>query len=116
AYVYNRQLYMDADGRRKIISLAYVSEIISSRGIKAWAERCAGGAQKGTPEESACVGEPFLQCHRCCLVNLRHVREIRKTEIVMEQGMSVPVSRRMYEAVSRAFVRYYARAEEVDEE
>ncbi len=109
-------LYMEACGRKTLIRLADGSELSSSCGIQTWAERfdadapekertpAGGGTESGA---GADCREVFVQCHRSYLVSLRHAKEIRKTEILLEQGISVPVSRRMYEKVSRAFIRYY---------
>ena len=53
------------------------------------------------------LGVAFFRCHRSYLVGLRHVQQITKTGVVMDSGEVVPLSRRRYEAVSRAFIDYY---------
>lgn len=50
----------------------------------------------------------FVKCHRCYLVNLRHVRQIRREEITMDDGSRIPVSRSAYAGVSEAFMRFYS--------
>ncbi len=49
----------------------------------------------------------FVSCHRSYIVNLRYVRSVKKTEITLDGGDTVPVSRRLYGEVCRAFARYY---------
>jgi hypothetical protein len=53
------------------------------------------------------VGSGFARCHRSYIVNLAHIRRITKTEVVMENGKAVPLSRRLYTAVNRAFIDYH---------
>lgn len=49
----------------------------------------------------------FVSCHRSYIVNLRYVRSVKRTEIVLDNGCTVPVSRRLYSEVFRAFAEYY---------
>lgn len=50
----------------------------------------------------------FVKCHRSYLVNLRHVRQVRREEIMMDDGSRIPVSRSAYMEVGGAFMRFYA--------
>lgn len=47
----------------------------------------------------------FPFCHRSYLVNIRKVSRITKTDLILEGGCTVPVSRRMYDAVNRQFIK-----------
>lgn len=49
----------------------------------------------------------FLRCHRSYIVNLRHAVSLDKTDIHLENGVLVPLSRRLYTAANRAFIDYY---------
>lgn len=49
--------------------------------------------------------DSFVQCHRSVLVNLKHISAITRTEIVMDDGTRLPVSRGAYKSVNEAFVR-----------
>lgn len=53
------------------------------------------------------TAEPFIHCHRSYAVNLKYVRTVGRTEVTLDDGNIVPVSRRIYSEVSRAFVEYY---------
>lgn len=51
--------------------------------------------------------ESFTQCHRSYLVGLRHVARLGKSGLTLDDGSAVPVSRRLFPEVSRAFVAFY---------
>lgn len=51
----------------------------------------------------------FYKCHRSYIVNIKHINEIRKYELVMDNGAVIPVSRRIYKDVNREFISYYRR-------
>lgn len=46
----------------------------------------------------------FPFCHRSYLVNIQKISKITKTDLLLEGGCSVPVSRRMYDAINRQFI------------
>lgn len=49
----------------------------------------------------------IVQNHRSYLVNLQHVSSLMQNELVMDDGVRLPVSRGSAKTVSEAFVRYY---------
>jgi DNA-binding LytR/AlgR family response regulator len=51
----------------------------------------------------------FVQCHRSYIVGLRHISSILKSEVVLEDGGRVPVSRAKYKDVNKAFINFYKR-------
>lgn len=51
----------------------------------------------------------FVKCHRSYLVNLGHVTRIEKTDVVLDNGERIPLSRRLYKQVNEAFIRFYRR-------
>lgn len=53
------------------------------------------------------LGKEFVFCHRSYLVNLRFVRSIEKSELTLDGGNRVPLSRRLYKEVNEAFIRFY---------
>ena len=55
----------------------------------------------------AILGDEFFRCHRSYLVNLRHVKKITKTDIILDSGKLIPLSRRRYNAANQAFISYY---------
>lgn len=55
------------------------------------------------------LGSDFYKCHRSYIVNLKHINSIRKYDAVMDNGVSVPVSRRIYNDFNNAFIAFYRR-------
>jgi len=55
------------------------------------------------------LGKDFIRCHRSYLVSLRHINKITKTDIVLDNGKIIPLSRRMYKEVNEAFMEYVTR-------
>ena len=51
--------------------------------------------------------EGFVATHRSYLVNLLHVERVQRTECILFDGSSIPVSRNSYKAVNEAFIRYW---------
>jgi DNA-binding LytR/AlgR family response regulator len=54
------------------------------------------------------VGDGFVRCHRSYLAGLAHISRITKSEVVLDGGGSIPLSRRLYKDVNRAFISYYS--------
>ena len=74
------------------------------------------GMEKGRMEVTDSLGEleaqlgsSFVKCHRSYLVNLNHVTRIEKTDVVLDNGERIPLSRRLYKQVNEAFIRFYRR-------
>lgn len=53
--------------------------------------------------------EGFIFSHRSYIVNLRYVRSIGKAEIALDNGASIPLSRRLYKDVNDRFIGFYTR-------
>lgn len=53
----------------------------------------------------------FVPCHRSYIVNIMHVRGIRKNELILSAGQSLPVSRSCANQVNEAFDSYYQKGE-----
>lgn len=62
-------------------------------------------------ELEALLDESFFRCHRSYLVGLRYVRQIAKADVIMDNGKLIPLSRRRYNALNEAFIRYFRGAE-----
>lgn len=54
----------------------------------------------------------FQKTHRSYIVNFTHVSSITKNEVVMDNKDKIPLSRRMYQQVNDAFIRFYAKRQE----
>lgn len=60
---------------------------------------------------SSRLTEDFIICHRSYVVNLRFIRSIGKTEICLDSGENIPISRRLYKEVNDRFIKYYTKEE-----
>lgn len=53
------------------------------------------------------LGADFVKCHRSYLVSLKHISQILKTELVMDDGTKLPLARSASSDVYRAFISYH---------
>lgn len=84
--------YCEAMGKRSCVCLSDGKTLECSSGISTLA--------KQLPEE-------FTFCHRSYIVNLRFVRSIGKTELTLDGGGIIPISRRLYKDINEKFIAYY---------
>ena len=63
----------------------------------------------GISELKKLLTDGCIFCHRSYIVNLRSVRSIGKTEVCLDGGESVPLSRRLYREVNDKFISFYAK-------
>ena len=61
-----------------------------------------GALLPGLPFDFACP-------HRCYCVNLAHLWQLGKQELILDSGAHIPVSRRRYAAFAEAFLQYARR-------
>ena len=59
------------------------------------------------------LSDDFIFCHRSYIVNLNAVRQIKKEEIVLDNGVLIPISRLKYREVNEAFISYYKGTEKL---
>ena len=55
------------------------------------------------------LGSDFVFCHRSYVANLRYIRSIGKTEIQLDSGEKLPLSRRLYKEVNDRFIKFYTK-------
>lgn len=107
--------YLEARGHYTVCHLRSGRE-------KAGMHREAAGAHRDPAEEiqlkesfnALCeklAQRPFVRCHRSYLCNIARIYRVERTEILLESGGSIPISRRMYEPVVKAFISYFRREE-----
>ena len=85
-------MYLEAFGKKTQITLKNGKEILCTCGLSAAAEK---------------LGKGFVSCHRSYVVNLGFVRSISKTDITLDNGRKIPLSRRLYDSVNKAFISFY---------
>lgn len=53
------------------------------------------------------LGEGFIRCHRSYLVGLKHIARLSRTEVILDNGKTLPLSRSAAPLVHKAFISYY---------
>lgn len=61
----------------------------------------------GIGEMEEKLGKGFIRCHRSYLVHIKHINTFTKSMALLDNGKSVPVSRRLFRQVNAAFLRYF---------
>ncbi|MHC1723294.1 MAG: LytR/AlgR family response regulator transcription factor [Aminipila sp.] len=56
--------------------------------------------------EQKLYGQHFFRCHKSYLINLQYVEKFNKTEISMDNGDTVLLSKRRYDEFSKKFLSY----------
>ncbi len=49
----------------------------------------------------------FIRTHRSYLVGVRYIQSISKTDVTLDSGRKIPLSRSNYQAVHQAFIHYF---------
>lgn len=89
----NNVLYVEADGHGSIMHTA--DEVIRLK-------ESFGNIEK----QMLPLGEA-VKCHRAYLVNLRFVSVIQNSNLILDNGENLPISRGQMKNVQREFLRYY---------
>ena len=84
-------LYLEADGHYVRIHTAKGDYVV----------------KRAFTELAAELAHGFVSSHRSYLVHLLHVERVQRTECILSDGSSIPVSRNSYKAVNEAFIRYW---------
>ena len=50
--------------------------------------------------------EYFIRCHRSYIVNVKHIKSIKKDNVLLENGVEIPISRGKYKEVNDTFINY----------
>ena len=65
----------------------------------------------GIGELKKLLTDDHIFCHRSYIVYLRYVRSIGKNEIGLDDGGTIPLSRRLYKDVNDKFISFYTNAD-----
>lgn len=49
----------------------------------------------------------LFACHRSFAVNICHIKSITKTDLILDNGQQIPVSRRLHKDTCEAFTKYF---------
>lgn len=83
-----------------VASQGHYVELSYGRKKESW--KAAFGEIQSVFEENG-----FVLCRRGVVVNLKRILRIGRTECVLENGETIPISRSQYKNVNEAFIRYY---------
>ena len=53
------------------------------------------------------LGDVFIRCHRSYLVGIKNIARLSKTEVILDNGKALPLSRTAAPLVHKAFISYY---------
>lgn len=53
------------------------------------------------------LDESFYRIHRSYIVNLRFVKRISRAEVILKDGTALPLSRKLYDGLNQAVIRYF---------
>ena len=102
-----RYIFLTVDGEERLIP---VCEILY---VEAFAHSAVLVLTEGEAETrdsiselETLLGKDFIRCHRSYLVNLSRIRRITRTDVILEDDVYVPLSRRLYHEVNRVFIQY----------
>lgn len=56
--------------------------------------------------EEKLSNDSFFRCHRSFLINLEYVASFEKSEIILENGEKIPISKRKFEEFSKVFLNF----------
>jgi len=96
------QLRVPAEEIVYIESFAHFTEVVTTKRVFR--------AKLPIRELEGQLGENFSRCHRSYIVGLKYVDKITKTDVVLDNGKQIPLSRRLYGEVNRALIRYFTGA------
>lgn len=87
------------------------SDIMS---IEVFAHSCIVRTTKNTYEVKSSIselekalGESFIRCHRSYIVGIKYIKSISKTDVILDNGIKLPLSRSNRNLVNQAFIRYF---------
>ena len=60
-------------------------------------------------EELVQKGSRFFKLHRSYLVSIPYIRRITKKEVMLENGVMLPIARGKWEELNRKYLEYYRR-------
>ena len=103
-----RVLLLPVDGetlRLRVSSIAYAEAAAHS--VMIATENGVLSVKKSFSEVESLLGEGFVRCHRSYVVNLKHIARLSRTEVILDDGQALPLSRSAAVSVHKAFISYY---------
>lgn len=93
--------YIEARGHGSIMEVYVNTEKEAPRQIEM--------AKSITEMEKQLSDYGFVRCHRSYLCRVGRIRQIGRTNLTLDSGSMIPVSRRLYAMINRAFIEHFRR-------
>lgn len=104
-----RMLLLPVGGEMLRIPVARVQYVEAfSHTVAIETERESMQIKMSISEVEKLLGEGFIRCHRSYLVGLKHIARLSRTEVILDNGKALPLSRGAAPLVHQAFISYYA--------
>ena len=101
-------IFLQKDGETMVVPIKDIFY------VEVFSHVCVLNGKEITFEEKIPIGEleeqlgkAFIRTHRSYLVNVGRIRRISKTFVTMEDGSEIPLSRRKYAEVNKAFIQFF---------
>jgi len=59
--------------------------------------------------EQELPSDKFFRCHRSFIVNMHYVNTVKKTELLLDNGIYIPVSKSRWDGINKTFLNYYTK-------
>lgn len=103
-----RVLLLPMDGEMLRLPIGQVQYVEAfSHTVVIETERDTMQIKMSISEVEKLLGEGFIRCHRSYLVGLKHIARLSKTEVILDSGKALPLSRGAAPTVHKAFISYY---------
>jgi DNA-binding LytR/AlgR family response regulator len=103
-----RTILLKAEGESVCIpmgSIMYIESFAHAVEITTIKEKIKAGMSISDLEKK--LGDGFVRCHRSYIVGLKYIKRIRQNEVILDNDISIPLSRRVCTKVNQAFIRFF---------
>jgi DNA-binding LytR/AlgR family response regulator len=63
--------------------------------------------KSGISDIEKLLGDEFIRCHRSYIIGLKYIKRISKTDVTLDTGAKIPLSRSNRSDVNQAFIRFF---------
>ena len=102
-----KELCLSSSGVLVCIPLCEIRYLEVRRNYVTVYGREAYTVKKSLNELAGELDERFFRTGRSQIVNLHFVRKITRTQVVLKDGRTLPLSRKLYEDLNRAMIHYF---------
>jgi DNA-binding LytR/AlgR family response regulator len=107
-----RTILLKAEGESVCVpvgSIVYIESFAHTVEVTTNKEKIKAGLSISDLEAE--LGDGFIRCHRSYIVGLKFIKRIRQSEVILDNDISIPLSRRLYNKVNQTFIRFFKEAD-----